>query len=176
MFNGICGVISRTACCREPLTFSKAFASGRWWPQPSYEMSQHRTRPPNFGIHRRTRCIVVDNSELGKEANTSGKLAYCINVYKPGWRRKHMPHATLGDKILVAIRGQMRRAFVVGANIDVRIRQHGVPSTDTNNIVLLDEEQNPLGTRVLAPIPAKLLTKRSDMHFAKVLAITSKYF
>lgn len=43
--------------------------------------------------------MVVDNSALGKEANTSGKLAYCIDVYKAGGRKKHMPHATLGDKV-----------------------------------------------------------------------------
>lgn len=66
----------------------------------SYELSRHRSRPPCPGIHRRTRCIVVDNSALGKEANTSGKLAYCIHVYKQGKRKKHMPHATLGDKVL----------------------------------------------------------------------------
>lgn len=47
-------------------------------------MSKHRSRPPTQGIHRRTRLLVVDNSNLGKEANNSGKLAYCIHVYKPG--------------------------------------------------------------------------------------------
>lgn len=62
-------------------------------------MSVHRTRPPNPGIHRRTRLLVVDNSPIGKEANTSGKLAYCIWVYKSGYRKRHMPHATLGDKV-----------------------------------------------------------------------------
>ncbi|VDK86248.1 unnamed protein product [Litomosoides sigmodontis] len=102
-----------------------------------HELSRHRTRPPSTGIQRRTRLLVVDNSTLGKEANTSGKLAYCIDVYKPGGREKHMPHATLGDKILVAIRGEMKQAFVVGARIHVDYRKHGIPSTDTNNIVLL---------------------------------------
>lgn len=58
----------------------------------------HRSRPPNPGIHRRSRCVVVDNSAIGKEANSSGRLAYCIHVYKHGYRPKHMPHATLGDK------------------------------------------------------------------------------
>jgi hypothetical protein len=41
----------------------------------------------------------VDNSALGKEANMSGKPAYCIHVYKQGYRKKHMPHASLGDKV-----------------------------------------------------------------------------
>lgn len=62
-------------------------------------MSRHRTRPPYPGIIRRTRLVVVDNSALGKEANLSGKLAYCIHVCKRGYRKKHMPPAALGDKV-----------------------------------------------------------------------------
>ncbi|CAJ0565901.1 unnamed protein product, partial [Mesorhabditis spiculigera] len=154
---------------------SAASASGRWWPQPEYEFSKHRTRAPTFGIHRRTRLMVVDNSTLGKEAHASGKLAYCIHTYKQGKRPKHMPKAGLGDKILVAIRGQMRKAYVVGAHVHRQMRQHGVPSTDTNNIVLLEEEGNPLGNRVMKPIPAKLLEKRDHAQFSKVLALANKY-
>ncbi|VDP55932.1 unnamed protein product [Heligmosomoides polygyrus] len=138
-------------------------------------MSKHRTRPPCMGIHRRTRCNVVDNSALGKEAHTSGKRAYCIDVYKQGRRQKHLPHAVLGDKILVAIRGQMRKAYVVGANTHVHIRKHGVPVTDTNNIVLLDEEGNPLGNRITVPIPVKLLENKHKAQFAKVLALANKF-
>ncbi|CAJ0574762.1 unnamed protein product, partial [Mesorhabditis spiculigera] len=86
-----------------------------------------------------------------------------------------MPKAGLGDKILVAIRGQMRKAYVVGAHVHRQMRQHGVPSTDTNNIVLLEEEGNPLGNRVMKPIPAKLLEKRDHAQFSKVLALANKY-
>lgn len=86
-----------------------------------------------------------------------------------------MPHAVLGDKILVAIRGQMRKAYVVGANTHVHIRKHGVPVTDTNNIVLLDEEGNPLGNRITVPIPVKLLENKHKAQFAKVLALANKF-
>lgn len=64
----------------------------------------HRSRPPNPGICRRTRLLAVDNSPIGKEANTNGKLAYCIWVYKHGYRAKHMPHATLGDKVFYKLK------------------------------------------------------------------------
>uniref|UniRef100_F1LFG4 Large ribosomal subunit protein uL14m n=2 Tax=Ascaris suum TaxID=6253 RepID=F1LFG4_ASCSU len=176
MLSSLSSALSRLSTAVPSLLYiSRMSASGRWWPQPHYELSRHRSRPPCPGIHRRTRCIVVDNSALGKEANTSGKLAYCIHVYKQGKRKKHMPHATLGDKILVAIRGEMRKAYVVGAKIHVLHRKHGVPSTDTNNIVLLDEEGNPLGTRILSPIPGKLLERRDKMQFSKVLALANKF-
>lgn len=62
--------------------------------------------------------------------------------------------------------------------------------TDTNNIVLLNEEGNPLGTRydilltnlaqyiyfrVTTAIPAQLKTKVDNAQFAKVLAISNKF-
>ncbi|PAV84450.1 hypothetical protein WR25_09286 [Diploscapter pachys] len=144
--------------------------------QQHYELSHHRSRPPTVGIHRRTRLNVVDNSALGKEAHEVGKPAYCIWVYKAGYRKRHMPKAVLGDKVLVAIRGQMKKAFVVGANTHVFWRKHGIPSTDTNNIVLLDDDGNPLGNRVTAPIPVKLLEKKDKAQFAKVLALANKFF
>jgi len=154
---------------------SKAFA-GRWYSQPMDEMSRHRSRPPSGGIARRTRLIVVDNSPLGKEANSSGRLAYCIHVYKKGYRKGHMPKALLGDKILVAICGEMKKAVIVGATTHLFERKHGIPSTDTNNIVLLGKDDNPLGNRVIAPVPACLLKMRDDMTMAKILAVAKKFF
>ncbi|KAI6183700.1 60S ribosomal protein L23 [Aphelenchoides bicaudatus] len=144
-----------------------------------FEMSRHRTRPPVRGITRRTRLLVVDNSALGKEANLSGKPAYCIHVYKQGFRQKFMPTGLLGDKILVAIRGEMRKAIVVGAKVHMYDRRHGIPSTDTNNIVLLlfrTLTKIPVGTRVLAPIPSVLLKKRSDLVYSKALSLANKFF
>lgn len=70
-------------------------------------MSRHRSRPPTFGIHRRTDLICIDNSEIGKDANMSGRLAYCIWVYKRGYRKRHMPKAELGDKVLLSFNIEM---------------------------------------------------------------------
>ena len=70
----------------------------------------------------------------------------------------------------------MKRALVVGARTHLYERKHGVPSTDTNSIVLLNEDGNPLGTRVISPLPSVLLRKRSDMTWAKTLALAKKFF
>ncbi|KAL7070652.1 hypothetical protein ACQ4LE_009675 [Meloidogyne hapla] len=151
--------------------------SGRWYQQPYYEMSRHRTRPPTYGILRKTDLVCIDNSEIGKDANMSGRLAYCIWVYKKEYRKRHMPKATLGDKILVAIRGEMRRAIVVGARQHYFIRKHGIPSTDTNNIVLLDDKENPIGNRVLGPMPSHLMRLREKQPILqKVCALGKKFF
>ena len=154
----ICGISSEMA---------RSTNKGRWYPQPIEEMSRHRSRPPTYGIHRRTRLICVDNSELGKEANMSGKLAYCIWVYKHGYTKRHMPKAGLGDRVLVAIRGEMKKAVVVGAKQHIFARKHGIPSTDTNNIVLLNDDGNPIGSRVLTPIPSYLMRLRDKLQIGR---------
>jgi hypothetical protein len=37
----------------------------------------------------------------------------------------------------VAVGGEMKKALVVGARVPVLERKHGIPSTDTNSVVLL---------------------------------------
>uniref|UniRef100_A0A914BX24 Large ribosomal subunit protein uL14m n=2 Tax=Acrobeloides nanus TaxID=290746 RepID=A0A914BX24_9BILA len=140
-----------------------------------YEWSVHRTRPPTYGITHMTRLLVVDNSKEGKVAHEMGKPPKVIHVCKQGFRKKHMPKAMLGDKVVMTIQGEIRRGYIVGTNIHVLNRQHGVPSTDTNNVILLDPEGNPLGNRILVPVPSVLLNKRNHAQFAKVIAIANKY-
>ena len=125
-----------------------------------------KTEPLRFeaGPRKMTRCRVVDNSNLGKQAMLEGKPPKIIHVYnKTGV-------AVIGDKVLVAIKGLKKRAYVVG----VKMRQlgHNVPKLDTNNIVLLDDHGNPLGTRVLVPIPSLL---RGRKELSKICAIATKF-
>lgn len=48
-----------------------------------------------------------------------------------------------------------------------------VAKMDSNNVVLLDENENPLGTRILVPVPFALRGKKGE--FAKVLALATKF-
>ena len=80
---------------------------------------------------------------------------------------------TLGDKVLVTIRGQMVRGYIVG----VRRRQRApLPSFDTNNVVLVDNDGAPLGTRILVPVPAALRARAAtNEELARVLALATKF-
>lgn len=81
-------------------------------------------------IHRRTRLRVVDNSAIGKAAMAEGKPPKCIHVYNG--KRK----GDVGDKLLIAIKGEKKKAIVVGT----RQQQPAfVPRFDSNNIVLVDD-------------------------------------
>lgn len=81
----------------------------------------------------------------------------------------------LGDKIIVAICGEMRKAYIVGWKMHRIYVRHGIPRTDTNNIVLLDKNGNPEGTRILAPVPSVLRKNRESPEFAKILALATKF-
>ncbi|KAF6027521.1 hypothetical protein EB796_014187 [Bugula neritina] len=76
------------------------------------------TTSHNLQIQLRTRLKVVDNSLLGKEAVERGRPAYCIHVYQKS------RVGTTGDIIRVAIRGQPKKAVLVGCK---QRQRHGVP-------------------------------------------------
>ncbi|KAG8189417.1 hypothetical protein JTE90_020231 [Oedothorax gibbosus] len=120
--------------------------------------------PQTNHIMKLTRLRVVDNSNLGKQAMLDGKPPRCIQVYKK------TGIGTVGDKILVAIKGLKKKAFIVGVKGKRQVPM--VPRFDSNNIVLLDDHGNPLGTRVLVPIPSIL---RGRGEFSKIIAISTRF-
>lgn len=50
----------------------------------------------------------------------------------------------IGDKVLVAIKGQKKKGILVGLK---QKQKPKVPKFDTNNVVLIDDNGTPLGTR-----------------------------
>lgn len=111
-----------------------------------------------------TRFRVVDNSTIGRAAELAGKPAYCIHVYKKSGVGR------LGDKVLVAIQGQKKRAYIVGLK---QKQAPMVPRYDSNNIVLVEDNGTPTGTRIRAPVPSCLRGAKGD--FSKILACATKF-
>ena len=73
---------------------------------------------------------------------------------------------TLGDKVMVAICGEKKQGYIVGVK---KKQEHGIPSFDSNNLVLIDESGNPIGNRINVPLPVELRSKSAD--FSKILAL-----
>ncbi|KAJ8888294.1 hypothetical protein PR048_007781 [Dryococelus australis] len=123
-------------------------------------------------IIKLTRLRVVDNSEIGKQAMAEGKPPRCIHVYNKVGIGK------IGDKVLVAIKGQKKKGIIVGAKQN---QKPLIPKFDTNNIVLIDDNGTPLGTRIHVPIPIALRTiLKEKTHvkgadYTKLLAIASRF-
>ncbi|XP_039104483.1 39S ribosomal protein L14, mitochondrial-like [Hyaena hyaena] len=109
-------------------------------------------------IQKMTRVRVVDNSALG---NTPyHRLPRCIHVYNKNGVGK------VGDQILLAIKGQKKKALIVGHRMP---GPRMSPRFDSNNVVLIEDNGNPVGTRIKTPIPTSL--RQREGEFSKVLAI-----
>ncbi|XP_061645958.1 large ribosomal subunit protein uL14m isoform X1 [Phyllopteryx taeniolatus] len=114
-------------------------------------------------IQKMTRVRVVDNSSLG---NTPyHRPPRVIHVYTKNGVGK------VGDKVLLAIKGQKKAALIVGHKMPGHPMN---PRFDSNNVVLIEENGNPTGTRIKVPIPTHL-RKRMEGDYSKVLAIASSF-
>lgn len=113
-----------------------------------------------------TSVKVVDNSKLAAENIALGKRVKVIGVR----RIQRYPMAGIGDKVTVSINGQVKHGLVVGC---VQKQRTFVPRYDTNNIVLIDKQNVPLGTRVTCPLPNKL--REGGALTARVMAIATKF-
>lgn len=110
------------------------------------------------------RLRVVDNSAIGIAAMAAGKPPRCIHVYTP------TGVGFLGDKVLVAIKGQKKRGYLVGLK---QKQKPNIPKFDSNNIVLVEDNGMPSGTRIKVPVPSVLRGKGGD--FTKLLALATKF-
>jgi len=76
----------------------------------------------------------------------------------------------LGDKLRIAIRGQPKKAILVGT---AQKQRHGIPRFDTNNIVLIEENGMPSATKIRVPIPNVLRAKGKEV--AKILPNATRF-
>ncbi|CAD6228242.1 GSCOCG00006424001-RA-CDS [Cotesia congregata] len=126
----------------------------------------------NNEIRKMARLRVVDNSDIGKRAMLEGKPPKCIHVYNKSLV------GYIGDRVLVAIRGEMKKGILVGLR---QTQNPKVPRFDSNNVVLIDDNGTPLGTRIHVPIPLilrtilKQKTHSKGADYTKLLAIAPKF-
>ncbi|CAH2256484.1 39S ribosomal L14, mitochondrial [Pelobates cultripes] len=115
-----------------------------------------------LAIQKMTRVRVVDNSTMG---NTPyHRPPRCIHVYNKSGVGK------VGDKILLAIKGQKKKALIVGHKMPGPTM---TPRFDSNNVVLIEDNGNPVGTRIKSPIPTSL--RKLDGEYSKLLAIAQTF-
>ncbi|KAG9334901.1 hypothetical protein JZ751_006382 [Albula glossodonta] len=113
-------------------------------------------------IQKMTRVRVVDNSTLGN--TLYHRPPRVIHVYTKNGVGK------VGDKVLLAIRGQKKKALIVGHKMP---GDRMTPRFDSNNVVLIEENGNPTGTRIKVPIPWHLRKLEGD--YSKLLAIAHRF-
>lgn len=108
-------------------------------------------------IQMQTNLDVADNS--------GAKRVMCIKVLGGSKRR----YATVGDTIVVSIKeaiprgrvkkGDVRKAIVVRVSKDIKRRDGSVIRFDSNAAVLINNQGEPIGTRIFGPVPRELRAK-----------------
>lgn len=141
-------------------------------PSLAMQCSAFHTTNAMQEIRKLARLRVVDNSEIGKLAMAEGKPPRVIHVYNK------QAIGFIGDKVMVAIKGEKKKGILVGLK---QVQKPKVPKFDTNNVVLIDDNGTPLGTRIHVPIPTILRTLMKEKthdkgaDYTKLLAIATRF-
>ncbi len=108
-------------------------------------------------IQMQTNLDVADNS--------GAKRVMCIKVLGGAKRR----YASVGDIIVVSIKeaiprgrvkkGDVMKAIVVRTSKDIKRKDGTVIRFDTNAAVLVNNNKEPIGTRIFGPVPRELRAK-----------------
>lgn len=126
-------------------------------PRPPFPLYQ-----PCCTVILLTKLKFVDNSDNAKRV-TKLDQPYCIGL------PRNSKVAGFGDVITIAHRGKVHKALVVSN----RMPSKRLPRYESHNIVLLNDKLEPVGTRIIGPLPS-VLRKRGG-HFSKVIAIATKF-
>ena len=117
--------------------------------------------------------MIQMQSLLDVADNSGARLVMCIKVLGGSHRR----YAGIGDIIKVAIKeaiprgkvqkGDVYSALIVRTKKGVRRPDGSVIRFDSNAAILLNNQKQPIGTRIFGPVTRELRTE----HFMKVVSL-----
>ena len=116
-------------------------------------------------VQQETRLVVADN--------TGAKEVLCIKVLGGSKKR----YARVGDLIVVTIKksipsatlkkGEVHKAVVVRTKKELKRKDGTYIRFDDNAVVIINEQNEPRGTRVFGPVAREL----RDKQFMKILSL-----
>ena len=117
--------------------------------------------------------MIQMSSTLDVADNSGAKKVFCIKVLG-GSKRKY---ASIGDIIVVSIKeaipnakvkkGEVAKAVIVRTKKEVSRQDGSYIRFDTNSAVLVDKDNEPVGTRIFGPVARELRAKR----FMKIISL-----
>jgi large subunit ribosomal protein L14 len=117
--------------------------------------------------------VIQQTSVLDVADNSGAKKVYCIKVLG-GTRRRY---ASIGDVIIVSVReaipnskvkkGEVARAVIVRTSKELPRPDGSSIRFDGNSAVLVNKENEPIGTRIFGPVARELRAKR----FMKIISL-----
>ena len=116
--------------------------------------------------------MIQQESRLNVADNSGAKEVLCIRVLGSSKR-----YARIGDKIVVTVKdavpagqvkkGTVSKAVVVRTNKEIRRRDGSYIRFDDNAVVLLNNNDEPRGTRIFGPVARELREKQ----FMKIVSL-----
>ena len=117
--------------------------------------------------------MIQMTSVLDVADNSGAKKVFCIKVLG-GTRRRY---ATIGDVIIVSIReaipgakvkkGEVARAVIVRTSREVKRPDGSYIRFDGNSAVLINKDNEPIGTRIFGPVARELRARK----FMKIISL-----
>jgi large subunit ribosomal protein L14 len=117
--------------------------------------------------------MIQMTSVLDVADNSGAKKVFCIKVLGGSRRR----YAGIGDIVIVSIReaipgakvkkGEVARAVIVRTKRELARSDGSFIKFDGNSAVLINKENEPIGTRIFGPVARELRAKR----FMKIISL-----
>ncbi|MEC7984484.1 MAG: 50S ribosomal protein L14 [Myxococcota bacterium] len=120
--------------------------------------------------------MIQTESVLDVADNTGAKKLLCIKVLGGSKRR----YASVGDIIVASVKeasphgrikkGEVTRAVIVRTSKELRRRDGSYIRFDTNSAVLVNNDGEPIGTRIFGPVARELRAK----NFLKIASLAKE--
>ena len=117
--------------------------------------------------------MIQMQSILNVADNSGARRLYCIKVLGGSRRRYARP----GDTIVVSVKeampggtikkGDVVKAVIVRTRKELRRPDGSYIKFDHNSAVIIDEQKNPVGTRIFGPVARELREK----NFSKIISL-----
>jgi len=117
--------------------------------------------------------VIQAQTKLNVADNSGAKLLLCIKVLGGSRRR----YASVGDVVVVSVKeampnskvkkGDVMRAVVVRTAKEIRRVDGSYIKFDDNSAVLINQQNEPIGTRIFGPVARELRAKR----FMKIISL-----
>ncbi len=117
--------------------------------------------------------MIQVQSVLDVADNSGARKLFCIKVLGGSKRR----YASIGDIIVCSVRealpnskvkkGSVMKAVVVRTRKGVRRHDGSLIRFDTNSAVLIDNQKQPIGTRIFGPVARELRQK----NYLKIISL-----
>jgi large subunit ribosomal protein L14 len=117
--------------------------------------------------------MIQTETKLDVADNSGAKTLYCIRVLGGSRRR----YARIGDTIVVSVKeaipnakvkkGDVMRAVVVRTKKELRRTDGSYIKFDDNSAVLINQQGEPIGTRIFGPVARELRAKK----FMKIISL-----